>query len=344
MNNWLTSRHYLAALRADEPLVFTAVGTQMPAPLANWLARLRLLYGVPFHYLVPDSRLLPVESARFFYVDRNFTDRLVDGALSVGKSTTREFAHAERTHPALKIRVDAEERVLRRELRKLPRGSVVAPQAADLTGLLLRSRAVSGWPGLEVKASRNGQPLTLLRMDRLAPDVMLCLFQGVPTRVDVEEPREGIQFGVDLQDRDGNGLVEPSAGVPSGFTLKLRKLRGTMAGRGVGATAAQPDPPARSVPVPVRRANRRVVHVRQLRDDLAAALAASGDADAHPGPALTAGELALQMFQFPFRQRFEGQGSRPDYRATVQYADVVLKVAQIAPALSEREIGRLFER
>ena len=83
MDNWLNTPLYLPALRTEERPALAASAARMPAALADWLARLRLLYGVPFNYLVPDSRLLPQESVRFFYIDRNFTDRLVDGALSV---------------------------------------------------------------------------------------------------------------------------------------------------------------------------------------------------------------------------------------------------------------------
>ena len=50
---------------------------------------LRLLEQVPFCYLVPDSLLLPPESIRFFYVDRNWTDALIQGALSVGTVNSR---------------------------------------------------------------------------------------------------------------------------------------------------------------------------------------------------------------------------------------------------------------
>lgn len=341
MDNWLNTPLYLHALRTEERPALAASASRMPAALADWLARLRLLYGVPFNYLVPDSRLLPQESVRFFYIDRNFTDRLVDGALSVGKTTTREYAQAQATHTPMRAKVDDEERMLRPRLRKQGNGErKVAQQPADLTGLLLRSRAVSGWPGLEVKAYRDittarpqGRQLPLLRMDRLAPDVLLCIFEGVPTRVDVEEPREGIQFGVDLLDRNGDGIVEPSTETPSGFRLKLRKLRGANTGQTVGN---------RTVAVPVRKSNRRVLHVRALRDLLQQQLIASGDADAHPGT-LSAGEMALQMFQFPFQQRFEGNGSGA-YSATSQYIDAVLKVEVMAQPLKAEELKVLFPR
>ncbi|MBL8329114.1 MAG: hypothetical protein JNJ71_09705 [Rubrivivax sp.] len=344
-SSWLGSTAYLQGLRQEEAGAFAAAAGRMPQELSNWLARLRLLYGVPFHYLVPDARLLPVESIRFFYIDRNFTDRLVDGALSVGKTTTREFAQAQSAHTTVKTRVDDEERVLRNQLRRAPVLKIVAPRAADLTGLLLRSRAVSGWPGLEVKAYRDlrsqngeGRRLPLLRMDRLAPDVLLCLFEGVPQRVDIEEPREGIQFGIDPKDANGDGIVEPSTAVPSGFTVKLRYLRAG-AGQQAGEAILDNDR-AVSVPVPVRRGNRRVVHVRALRDALKQALENRPEAHADPQGTLGSAELALQMFQPPFRQRFEGEGRQRT--TTSQYADAVLKVSVMAEALKRDELKTLF--
>ena len=40
-------------------------------------------------------------------------------------------------------------------------------------------------------------PARLLRLERLAPAVLLVLFDGVPAVVHIEEPRAGVQFGVD---------------------------------------------------------------------------------------------------------------------------------------------------
>ena len=49
-------------------------GGVLPDTARDWLAALRLGEGVPFQYLVLDDRLLPAESIRFFYLDRNWTD------------------------------------------------------------------------------------------------------------------------------------------------------------------------------------------------------------------------------------------------------------------------------
>jgi hypothetical protein len=67
-------------------------GGVLPDTARDWLAALRLGEGVPFQYLVLDDRLLPAESIRFFYLDRNWTDALVAGALSVGAITTADRA------------------------------------------------------------------------------------------------------------------------------------------------------------------------------------------------------------------------------------------------------------
>src|SRR2546430_17594012 len=66
-------------------------------------APLRLLVGVPFQYLVPDAAMLPEESIRFFHIDRSWTDRLVDGVLTVGEVGTREQAHHHTAGPAVGI-------------------------------------------------------------------------------------------------------------------------------------------------------------------------------------------------------------------------------------------------
>lgn len=62
-----------------------------PEHVIDYLAKLALLYGVPFENLVPDARMLPPESMRFFYVDPNWTEAIVDGALSTGIHSSRDI-------------------------------------------------------------------------------------------------------------------------------------------------------------------------------------------------------------------------------------------------------------
>jgi hypothetical protein len=168
----------------------------LPPAVLDWLAQLTLLYGVPVEYLVPDTRLLPVESIRFFFVDRNWLDRLVDGALSVGVHGTRDDAFNEAAYEEVYRQVDARQVSLRPSLRGEAADAANGTPGGPLPGLLVRSVIVSTWPGVEVRPTRGGAPVPILRMDRLSPDVLFCVFGGVPDRVEMIEPGEGLHFGV----------------------------------------------------------------------------------------------------------------------------------------------------
>lgn len=56
----------------------------------DFIARLALLDNIPFQYLVPDERLLPQESLRFFHIDNNWIRALIDGVLSIGVEGTKD--------------------------------------------------------------------------------------------------------------------------------------------------------------------------------------------------------------------------------------------------------------
>ncbi|MFE9999691.1 hypothetical protein [Streptomyces avermitilis] len=224
-----------------------SAGEPPPDDVLDWLARLRLLEGVPFAYLVTDERLLPLESARFFFLDRNWTDAAVDGALSAGASTTRDRAHLVARHGRIRDAVDASERNVWIKAAQ-PGLSYDAEPVGTVTGFLLRSRAVSGWPGLRAQAFHEGQPVRPLRIERLAPAVLLALFDGLPTRVLVEEPHQGLQFGVDLADG------------------------------GVFTVARRPPEPEGAATVLFRPSGCGVVDVRRLRADLGHTAAVDGAA------------------------------------------------------------------
>lgn len=57
--------------------------------IIKWLGRLRTLEGVPFPYIVPHEEMLPNDSIRFFHIDRNWIDAMIDGALSTGVLDSR---------------------------------------------------------------------------------------------------------------------------------------------------------------------------------------------------------------------------------------------------------------
>ncbi|MEZ4444532.1 MAG: hypothetical protein R3B72_35990 [Polyangiaceae bacterium] len=264
----------------------------LPPYVDSFLAHLRLLVGVPFHYLVPDARLLPEGAVRFFYLDRSFTDRLVDGALAVGKIGSREIAHTQSHAGGVQRNADDSETLVRDLQRRRTRDFVATKhdagrprsEAGTITGLLLRSGLVSGWPHMEVRALRNGEQLTTLRMERLSPSVLIVLFDGVPDRVELEEPHHGVQFGVD--------------GTPSAYRAFLRRPNGEQVRVGN-------DPV--EVPVPQRVGGRRVLHMAALRQRLHEARSTHATAIQQSGP----GSLAISLLNPPYQQPFEGAGEAP---------------------------------
>ncbi|HKE71048.1 MAG TPA: hypothetical protein VKB55_17430 [Nocardioidaceae bacterium] len=270
----------------------------VPFEIRQWMARLRLLEAVPFAYLAADSELLPRESIRFFYLDRAWTDALIQGAMSVGTVNSSDRAELAKVYEQARDEVDEEERRVRlaggEDVQQGPAGTV--------TGFLLRSRAVSGWPGLHVRAysvelekpddeiipESDPRRLKVLRMERLAPAVLLVLFDGVPAVVHVEEPRQGIQFGA----------LRPEA-EPLSTTREL-PLRDAS----TGADLAVPP-----VSVPFRRDSAGVIHMRKLRDRIAAVPATK--VGGNTGMSVDANEFALEMLRFPFRQVFGDPANEP---------------------------------
>ncbi|WP_217591179.1 hypothetical protein [Burkholderia sp. GbtcB21] len=304
-----TGRDALRA-RLSEPGQVPAAAPEsgMPPYMESFLAHLRLLVGVPFEYLIPDPRLLPDESIRFFYLDRSWTDRLVDGAVTVGKIGSREQAHHQGHADAVSRTLDVSERMVRslqrgREGFETIRAKTFAgtPPSADLvTGFVLRSGTVSGWPHMDVRAYTERIPepfdassdhaiskqLALLRLERLSPGVLFALFEGVPVLVTLEEPHHGIQFGVDVSS-DG-----------SSATVPLRTKTGQLLVKG-----------GRAVPVPLPRRARRqdVIDIKRLRDQLAAKAGTEID-DTGQTPIVQSGSaaFAIAVLDPPWRQRFEG--------------------------------------
>lgn len=201
------------ATRSLSRMPFRAARTQTrkPAAVEAWLDDLRILRGVPFEYLVPDERLLPVESLRFFQMDRRWMKCLLDGAESIGRVTEGD----------------------RRRAMQLRAASAMDDTGGSITGFLLRSAVVSGWPDLLVDGYSVIVPgndfvppgvdrLHLLRMERLSANVLICLFDGEVKTVDIHLKPETMHFGVDaptgtppkfhktLRDKDTGEEIEGS--------------------------------------------------------------------------------------------------------------------------------------
>lgn len=291
--------------------------TSIPSELRDWLVRLRLLEGVPFANLVADSELLPQESIRWFFLDRRWTDAIVQGALSVGTVNSDDRIQLNSQYEAIRSELDIEERNLRQRTASKRRSGEPGP----ISGFLLRSSAVSGWPGLHVRAFNvdpvegddarfeedDPRRIRLLRLERLAPAVLLCLFDGIPKVVHIEEPRQGIQFGFMHQD-NGNQR-----------SAKLRPRDKT-------SFEYLAENGNEDISVPFRVGSSGVVDIRRLSDELAKK-PKTGAADG-----LDSAEYALQLIRFPWRQVFGDVDENEDelkpplakvFRPTIQYSKIV---------------------
>jgi hypothetical protein len=192
--------------------------------VASWLGKLSLLEGIPFDHLVPDARMLPAESLRFFYLDRGWISALIDGALGIGLGTS-EASSVQRALSAQLMRM-ATQSALAARAGALGRPIPASP-TGPTSGILIRSALTTGWPGVVVSGTLADVEVPLLRMDVVAPDVLVAIFNGVPDTVTLEEPHEGLAFGVE------------EAG-----QIVMRTLQGSVITNGIAVTIYDPRAPA----------------------------------------------------------------------------------------------------
>jgi hypothetical protein len=122
-----------------------------PEVLVSWVRGLVRLEGVPFKYLVPDERMLPPDAIRFFTVNPRWMGALLDGALS-------------------RARPDRSKKSSREQALIDAAGGVPV-----ISGFIVRSAAVSGWPGLEVEAAG---PVARCHSTQLSPSIRMCSCEG----------------------------------------------------------------------------------------------------------------------------------------------------------------------
>lgn len=240
-------RNHLLAIRrewgAPAPSSTAATGDEPPdsfhaaLKMIGWLKGLMLLEGVPFPYLVAGEALLSVSSLRFFHLDANWLLALANGALSLSGSATRA---ATRAGPPMR-------RLLSQILERCAAGPAAAldPKGELLdrprTGFLLRSTLVADWPGLETVVTSAPESARPLRLERLAPDVLLGITEGQIVRLTLKEPPEGLAFRLpepraDVPEPDVRGLFSPLA------RLRAESANGLARLTPAEASAPPPDP------------------------------------------------------------------------------------------------------
>ncbi len=229
--------------------------------LENWFKQLNLLYNIPINYLIPDSSLLPDESIRFFTVDNLWLEALFDGAFSIGRVTEAD------------------------QNRDASLANTAKPQYPVISGFLLRSEAVSGWPAMEINASNavlqnsamptQQQTLTILRKQTLAPNILLCLFEGSVQTLDIHLKPEAIHFGFDRP-----------TGSQTHYRKELKQLTN-------GAMFKPELPVKMHWLAPTTTEQGRVVDIDTLNTDMVAKLKANGQ----DTTSFCSAQFALEMIQ-----------------------------------------------
>ncbi len=186
----------------DLPYDAPPASPDLPATVTAWFDQFAKLEGIPFNYLAPDEQMLPQESIAFFFMDWLWLECFRDGALSIGRLSKPDCewdsAHAAGLLP------------------KLSRG---------ITGFLLRSEVVAGWPGLLVEGYTNEtdqKALRLLRMDRLSKNILLCLFEGEVKVVDFQLKPETMHLSLESAVKELKAIVPEGGESKPIATIKRR--------------------------------------------------------------------------------------------------------------------------
>lgn len=250
-----------------------------PQEIQDWIVQLKILKGVPLSALIGDEKQLPPESIRFFYLDGNWTDQMINGALSIGAGDEKavhindSFLSDFHVIGRKNIHCSRKNCIHINQLQFYKPNFDLAEEYDNvITGFIMRSRLVRLWKGLESTALDGyGRKLDILRMEELSGEIMLCLYQGEIAALQLKEPKEGLRFGT--QDNDRKICVRDVKGGKEGVPLANRKVQIRVNERG--------------------RAN-----ILSLADDLKKELG---------GAKLTSAELAMELIVAPGLAEFQRQ-------------------------------------
>ena len=214
-------------------------GPNLPDNLKSWLEKLARLENVPFNYLVPEEPMLPEESIRFFKLDKTWVKSLLAGALSVGRTNSRDDFIYERIKdlilPFTKAGVDE---------------NIALDATLSPSGFFLRSDVVSGWPELIVEGYGSAPPelntdihkITPPIQRRLSKNTLLVLFTEEVHTVDIHLKPELLHFGF-TRELESGAYVYKKKGLNVDFNAKnivdLNQLKTVLGNPGNGALFAQ---------------------------------------------------------------------------------------------------------
>ncbi|KAF5647993.1 hypothetical protein F52700_1207 [Fusarium sp. NRRL 52700] len=145
------------------------------AAVVAWVYDALFLANVPWYHLFMEPSSLPPNSIRFFYVDPTWLNAYLDGALSIGN-------HVEGDQDSVRAAIKLQ---LQTFFATKNTKSGYQPQV-PISGFLLRSPLVADFEDLGIQAPRKTKDsrATILRRVKLAPDILLVLFDRALNNVE----------------------------------------------------------------------------------------------------------------------------------------------------------------
>lgn len=204
-------RGFLQSKRSERS-IHLLVSRLSPSPLpkivSDWLIQLIQLKHIPFNYLIPTANLFKppkvnssenkntepstsnkdiakkpkqldyMEYLRFFSVDPDWIKYVLNGAISIGDSSSSENAKKAREYIYHKL------------------SSLKTPPPQCITGIVLHSEIVSTWPQVIVEATKGKETLTQLHQYHPGKNTLICFFDGKIDTISLSLPVEVLHSGV----------------------------------------------------------------------------------------------------------------------------------------------------
>jgi len=201
-----SSRTTQTALVGAESVAHLAIGKKAAAeedPLVlerimKWLKQYETLQNIPFHYLVPQEKLLPEESIRFFRIAPKWIASLQHGALGVGGD--------------------------------LSGGTAIVPENTPARwGFFLRSRVVAEFPKLRIEGFSDrktnpedrGGPIVPSEVRKMNENILFVLFDSGIQTVDIFLDPINLYFGFREVGGDLFKDLKNTNGSESGAEIKV---------------------------------------------------------------------------------------------------------------------------
>lgn len=175
------------------------------AIISSWISDRLNLGGIPAHYLFVDPSHLPMEALRFFHIDPNWMDCLLDGALSTANHLEKDDDYTRQ-----KIK-DCYNEYLKTPIHDCN------PQIPNF-GFVIRSAVIKAFPDLQIEIvykTPDKKMADICRHTNIDATTMLCLLDRKPEEIEyikLSQPPHQQRFSL------GNKLTSQY------FGFELRRL------------------------------------------------------------------------------------------------------------------------